>query len=165
MLNYNMLSKMKIVSIYTTLLFLFTACNPLKEKQPVQSIVELEYTDPELVQQNSNEPDHAVSGNLTLEIQEDLTTGKKILFASASFYEPSIKNVLFDDIPTNLLNKNIYKPKPPAPADPPPVDQPCGIPGFPDCNMAATTNPIDFTKLISSEEKNEIYHSNHKHLS
>lgn len=132
--NYNMHSK-KIIFIFISILSLLTGCNPLKEKPAIKSLVEMEYTDPELAQQSSQEPDHSISGNLSIEIQEDLTTGKKTVYASASFYESAEKNVLFDNIPTKELTKNIYKPKPPTPppTDPPPIDQPCGIPGFPDC--------------------------------
>lgn len=134
MLNYNMHSK-KIIFICVSILSLLTGCNPLKEKPAIKSIVEMEYTDPELAQQSSQEPDQAISGNLSIEVQEDLESGKKTVYASASFYESTEKNVLFDNIPTKELAKNTYKPKPPPPPPPPPpVDPPpCGIPGFPDC--------------------------------
>lgn len=95
----------------------------------------MDYVDPELVKQNSNSPDHAVIGNLAYEVQKDLSTDKTTVYASASFHEPVTKNVLFDKIKTNELTKNVYKPKPA------PVDQPCGIPGFPDCATPAPPTP------------------------
>ena len=132
MLNCNMYSKLKLMII----LLLVAACSPLKEKLPVKQLVELEYVDPKLVQQSSNEPDHTVSGNLVFETQQDLVTGKTNLYSTASFHEPTAKNVLFDKVRTNALNKIVYKPKPP-----PPIDQPCGIPGFPDCSNPVTPPP------------------------
>ena len=127
MLNYNTYSK--IISIF--FLYFLSACSPLKEKQIPAKLVELEYTDPKLAQQFSNGADHSVSGNLVYEIQQDLVTGKSTVYATASFHESTDRNVLFDKVPTSALDKMVYKPKPP-------VDQPCGIPGFPDCPATGT---------------------------
>ncbi|MEK6628226.1 MAG: hypothetical protein AABY53_06335 [Bdellovibrionota bacterium] len=124
MRNYNMHSKKIIFVFISTFLFL-TACNPLKEKPAIAPLVEIDYTDPELAQQSSLDPNHAIGGNLSLEIQEDLSTGKKTIYASASFYESTEKNVLFDNIPTKELTKNIYQPRPP------PAVEPCTINGMP----------------------------------
>ena len=128
MLNYNMLFKIFVVFISLTFA---SGCSPLKEKLSPATLVELNYIDPELTQQLSDGPDHEVTGNLSHEHQLDLSTGKKTLYLTATFHEPTLKNILFNTIPTKAL-KNVFKPKPP-----PPVDQPCGIPGFPDC-----ANPV-----------------------
>ena len=113
---------------------LTTSCSPIKEKFQSKALVEMDYVDPELVKQNSDSLDHNVVGNLSYEIQKDYSNSKTILFAVASFHEPINKNVLFDKVRTNSLAKNEYKPKP--------VDQPCGIPGFPDCpNPVNPPNP------------------------
>lgn len=128
--SFNMLSKFAFVIVSV----LFVSCSPIKEKLQPKTLVEMDYVDPELVKQNSESPDHAVVGNLAYEIQKDAATDKTTVFASASFHEPTKKNVLFDQIRTNALSKNEYKPKP--------VEQPCGIPGFPDCaNPAPSPNP------------------------
>lgn len=108
-------------------MILNASCSPIKEKLQPKALVEMDYVDPELVKQNSDSPDHAVVGNLSYEVQKNLPQGKTTVYASASFHEGIEKNVLFDKIKTNELKKNIYKPKPP------PVDEPCGIPGYPDC--------------------------------
>lgn len=129
--NYNMLFKINFILN----LFLLASCSPLKEKLPIKPLVELEYVDPNLVEQNSSADDHAVIGNMALEVQQDLSTNKTNVYATVTFHEPETKNVLFDKIRTNALSKNIYKPKPP-PTEPPP----CGIPGFPDCPTNITTN-------------------------
>lgn len=88
-------------------------------------LVELEYIDPSLVHGSSDSADQAVAGNLVLETQQDMVSGKTTVYETASFYEPIAKNVLFDKTKTNALDKNIYKPKP--------TEEPCGIPGYPDC--------------------------------
>ncbi len=111
------------------------ACSPLKEKVKPAPLVEMEFVDPDLVSQFSDKPDHLVSGNLSLEVQQDISTGKSNVYASASFHEPTRKNVLFDKVRTGILSQHEYKPKPP-------VDQPCGIPGFPDCAGAPPTAPV-----------------------
>lgn len=133
MLNYNMLSSFKIFLIFILAGVLATSCSPIKEKLQPKALVEMDYVDPELVKQNSNSPDHAVVGNLSYEVQKDLSTDKTSVYASASFHEPTAKNVLFDKIRTNELKKNVYKPKP--------VDQPCGIPGYPDCATPGNPTP------------------------
>ena len=121
-----MYSKISLFFILFSMTFLLMNCKPLKEKPAEQALVEIDYIDPTLAQQqNSNEPDHAITGNLNLEIQEDLVTGKKTLFAHATFHEAAAKNILFSTIPTKALKQNIFKPKP--------EEQPCGIEGFPDC--------------------------------
>ena len=134
MLNYNMPSSLKTCLIFIFAGVLAASCSPIKEKLQPKALVEMDYVDPELVKQNSNSPDHAVVGNLSYEVQKDLSTDKTNIYASASFHEPTAKNVLFDKIRTNELNKNVYKPKPP-------VDQPCGIPGFPDCTTPGNPTP------------------------
>lgn len=151
-----MFSKKYLFLINISVLFLLFGCNPIKEKAPEKALVELEFIDPELAkQQNSDEQNHAVSANLSLEIQEDATTGKKTLSANVVFHEATEKNILFDNIPTKALSKNLYKPKPkpdepscgipgfpdcptPKPDPQPPVDGICGIPGYPDCPPAKT---------------------------
>jgi hypothetical protein len=135
--NFNMPSSLKIVLMLPIFVLLFFSCSPIKEKLQPKGLVEMDYVDPELVKQNSDSPDHNVVGNLSYEIQKDYSNNKTTLFAMASFHEPTSKNVLFDKVKTNSLAKNEYKPKP--------VDQPCGIPGFPDCpntpNPAPNPNP------------------------
>lgn len=135
--NCNMPSKVGVIFLFS----MFVACSPLKEKLLPKSVVEMDFIDPDLVLQSSDAPDHMISGNLSLEVQQDLSTGKSNIYVSASFHEPIEKNVLFEKVRTNVLSKNVYKPKPV-----PPVDQPCGIPGFPDCanpgTPPATNNPI-----------------------
>lgn len=126
--SYSMLSKIGIIFIFLTMM----ACNQLKEKATSPAVVELEIVDSDLAQQFSDGPEHKVIGSMSLEIQQDLTSGKTMAYAVATFHEPIAKNVLFDQVGTNALGKNNYKPKPA------PVDQPCGIPGFPDC---AKPNP------------------------
>lgn len=148
----NMLSKIGIIFLFSALV----ACNPLKEKAIPSPVVEMDIVDPDLAMQFSDGSDHDVVGNLTLEVQQDLASGKTNVYAMASFHEPVAKNVLFDKVGTSALSKNIYKPKPvdqpcgiPGFPDcttptPPPVtnpDQPCGIPGFPDCPVAPVTPP------------------------
>ena len=134
MLNYNMRSSLKFFLIFILAGILATSCSPIKEKLQAKALVEMDYVDPELVKQNSDSPDHAVVGNLSYEVQRDLSTDKTSVYATASFHEPTAKNVLFDKIRTNELKKNVYKPKPP-------VDQPCGIPGYPDCSAPVTPTP------------------------
>ncbi len=127
------LSKFGIIFLFLVLV----ACNPLKEKATPPPVVEMDIVDPDLVSQFSDGSDHNVIGNLSLEVQQDLASGKTNVYAVASFHEPVAKNVLFDKVGTGALSKNIYKPKPP-------IDQPCGIPGFPDCttpNPPPITNP------------------------
>ena len=131
MRNYNMPSSFLFFVLAGVLT---TSCSPIKEKLQPKALVEMDYVDPELVKQNSDSPDHSVVGNLSYEVQKDLSTDKTSVYASASFHEPTAKNVLFDKIRTNELKKNVYKPKPP-------VDQPCGIPGFPDCPTPVTPTP------------------------
>lgn len=128
----SMLSKIGVIFLFSVLV----ACNPLKEKAISAPVVEMDVIDPDLALQFSDGPDHDVVGNLTLEIQQDVASGKTNVYAMASFHQPIAKNVLFDKVGTSALSKNIYKPKPP-------VDQPCGIPGFPDCT---TPTPPPVTK-------------------
>lgn len=128
MRSCNMLSKFVIILIFSGLV----ACNPLKEKATPPALVEMEIVDPDLAMQFSDGPDHDVSGSLLLEVQQDLSIGKTKVYAMATFHEPVARNVLFNTVTTSALSKNIYKPKPP-------VDQPCGIPGFPDCPAKKTT--------------------------
>ncbi|MEQ1722156.1 MAG: hypothetical protein ABL930_03210, partial [Pseudobdellovibrio sp.] len=123
--NFNMPSRLKKLSSVLLMVLLATSCSPIKEKLQPKALVEMDYVDPELVKQNSDSPDHNIVGNLSYEIQKDYSNNKTTLFAMASFHEPISKNVLFDKVKTNSLAKTEYKPKP--------VDQPCGIPGFPDC--------------------------------
>ncbi|HPI39413.1 MAG TPA: hypothetical protein PLJ21_01330 [Pseudobdellovibrionaceae bacterium] len=120
MRSYNLFFNTVVILILSVL----TACSPFSEEKIENPIVELEFSDSTL-QQSSAEPNLAVVGNLLLEIQEDATTKSKILISSAAFYSPSSKNVLFPDIQTGNLEKIIYEPLP--------EDDPCGIPGFPDC--------------------------------
>lgn len=122
------LSEIGIIFLFSVLV----GCNPLKEKAIPTPVVEMDIVDPDLASQFSDGVDHNLMGNLALEVQQDLASGKTSVYAMASFHAPVAKNVLFDNIGTNVLSKNIYKPKPP-------VDQPCGIPGFPDC--APPTQP------------------------
>lgn len=136
MRNCSMLFKIIFKTEIILSLFLLASCSPLKEKLPTKPLVELEYVDPNLAQQNSDAADHNVTGNLTLEVQQDLSTNKTNVYALATFHEPEAKNILFDKIRTGALSKNIYKPKPPA-VEPPP----CGIPGFPDCPNSGNPNP------------------------
>gem|GEM_PF-5074492 len=123
--NFNMPSSLKKLSSVLFMMLLTISCSPIKEKLQPKGLVEMDYVDPELVKQNSNSPDHNIVGNLSYEIQKDYSNNKTTLFAMASFHEPISKNVLFDKVKTNSLAKTEYKPKP--------VEQPCGIPGFPDC--------------------------------
>lgn len=131
MLNYSMRFKISMVGLALS----FVACSPLREKLKAPQLVELEYSDPQLAQQSGG-ADHEVSGNLVLEIQQDFSTGKTHLYSSATFHEPVSKNILFDKVRTGELDKIVYKPKPP------PIDQPCGIPGFPDCANSVTPPPV-----------------------
>lgn len=133
MRNFNIPSNLIFNLCSSMALVCFTACNPIKEKLQPKALVELEYVDPELVKQNSDSPDHAVVGNLAFELQNDMATNKTVLYASATFHEPISKNVLFDKIRTNALKKIEYKPKP--------AEQPCGIPGFPDCPHTTPDKP------------------------
>lgn len=130
MRNCNMRFKISIIAMP----LLFVACSPLREKLRAPQLVELEYSDPQLAQQ-SGVTDHEVIGNLVMEIQHDFSTGKTHLYSSATFHEAVSKNVLFDNVNTGELGKIVYKPKPP------PIDQPCGIPGFPDCAIPVTPQP------------------------
>lgn len=138
MLNYNMRFKISIIAMALS----FVACSPLREKLRAQQLVELEYSDPQLAQQ-SGVTDHEVIGNLVMEIQQDLSAGKTHLYSSATFHEAISKNVLFDKVRTGELGKIVYKPKPP------PIDQPCGIPGFPDCPSKSVT----FLNIIIPQEE------------
>lgn len=160
--NCSMLSKAGIIFLFSVL----AACSPLKEKATPAPVVEMDVVDPDLALQFSNGSDHDVIGNLSLEVQQEMASGKTSVYAMASFHEPVAKNVLFDKIGTSALSKNNYKPKPPGtepcgipgfpdcatgPNPPPPVsnpDEPCGIPGFPDCATGPSppppvTNPED----------------------
>ncbi len=130
MRSYNMLSKVGIIFLLSALV----ACNPLKEKATPPPVVELDVVDSDLAQQFSDGEDHNVVGSLTLEVQRDMVSGKTNVYAMASFHEPVAKNVLFEKVGTRVLSKNVYQPKP--------IDQPCGIPGFPDCATPPAEPPI-----------------------
>lgn len=121
MLNYNLFSNSFVIVITSLALI---GCSPFSEEKYENPVVEIEFNDSTL-QQSSTEPSSSVAGNLLLEIQEDATTKSKILISSAVFHAPSSKNVLFPDVQTGNLEKIIFEPIP--------EDQPCGIPGFPDC--------------------------------
>lgn len=107
------------------------SCSPFPGQSIKNPIVELEFDD-STPQQYAQEPAHSIIGNMFLEIQEDAQSKTSTLFAKATFYLPESKNPLFPDISTGLLKKIIYEPLP--------EEQPCGIPGFPDCPKSANKN-------------------------